>query len=328
MKPKILVTREVFDETLDFLKAQFDVESNQADRLYGREELIARLQGKDGAQTASSDRIDAQVLDKCRSLKAVCNTAVGYNNIEVDACTRYGVMVTNTPGVLTDSVADYSMGLIIATCRRMTEGEAYLRRGEWKGTFLKQLLGQDVHGATLGIFGFGRIGQAIARRARGFDMKILYHSRSRAAAEAESESGAVYVGKEELLRRADVVLLILPFTPETQHFIGTRELALMKPSAVLVNMARGGIVDDAALIEALKKRTIWAAGLDVYENEPKLNPEFLGLSNVVLSPHIASASEPTRKAMAMAAARNLAAALSGRTPPNLLNPDYSKFVKA
>ena len=327
MKQKILITREVFDETIDFLKSQFEVESNQADRLYARDELIAKLQGKDGVQTSSSDRIDAELLDQCPTIRAVCNTAVGYNNIDVDACTGHGVMVTNTPGVLTDSVADYSMGLIIATCRRMTEGEAYLRKGEWKGTFLKQMLGQDVHGATLGIFGFGRIGQAVARRARGFDMKILYHSRSRAAADAERESGAVYTGKEALLRTADVVLLILPFTPETQHFIGAKELALMKPAAVLVNVARGGIVDDAALIDALKKKTIWAAGLDVYENEPRLNPGFLELGNVVLSPHIASASEPTRKAMAMTAAKNLAAALSGQTPPNLLNPDYRNFLK-
>ena len=327
MKQKILVTREVFDETIDFLKSRFEVESNQADRLYAREELIAKLQGKDGVQTQSSDHIDAELLDRCPTIRAVCNTAVGYNNIDVDACTRHGVIATNTPGVLTDSVADYSIGLIIATCRRMTEGEAYLRKGEWKGTFLKQMLGQDVHGATLGIFGFGRIGQAIARRARGFDMKILYHSRNRAAADAERESGAVYTGKEALLRSADVVLLILPITPETQHFIGAKELALMKPTAVLVNMARGGIVDDAELIDALRKKTIWAAGLDVYENEPKFDPGFLALKNVVLSPHIASASEPTRKAMAMTAAKNLAAALSGQTPPNLLNPDYRNFLK-
>ena len=327
MKQKILVTREVFDETIDFLSGHFEVESNQTDRLYARDELIAKLQGKGGVQTSSSDRVDAELLDKCPTIKAVCNTAVGYNNIDVDACTRHGVMVTNTPGVLTDSVADYSMGLIIATCRRMTEGEAYLRKGDWMGAFLKQMLGQDVHGATLGIFGFGRIGQAIARRARGFDMKILYHSRSRAAAAAENESGAIHVGKEELLRSADVVLLILPFTPETQHYIGVMELALMKPSAVLINMARGGIVDDAALIEALKKKTIWAAGLDVYENEPKFNAGFLELANVVLSPHIASASEPTRQAMAMTAAKNLAAALFGQAPPNLLNPDYVTYLK-
>lgn len=327
MKKSILVTREVFDETIAFLNGHFDVDANQSDRLYAREELVAKLQGKDGVQASSSDRIDGELLDKCPVLKAVCNTAVGYNNIDVEACTRRGIMVTNTPGVLTDSVADYSMGMIIATCRRMTEGEIYLRTGEWKGSFLKQLLGQDVHGATLGIFGFGRIGQAIARRARGFDMKILYHSRTRAAAGAEQAAHAEYAGKEELLRRADVVLLILPYVPETHHFIGAKELALMKPSAVLVNMARGGVVDDGALVEALRNKTIWAAGLDVYENEPKLNPGLMGLKNVVLSPHIASASEPTRQAMAMTAAKNLAAALSGQTPPNLLNPDYVKFAK-
>src|SRR3954464_5283986 len=328
MKQKILVTREVFDETIEFLSRHFEVEANQPDRLYSKDELTAKLQGKSGVQTQSSDRVDAQLLDQCPGLKAICNTAVGYNNIDIDACTRHGVMVTNTPGVLTDSVADYSMGMIIAPCRRMTEGEAYLRKGEWKGTFLKQMLGQDVHGATLGIFGFGRIGQAIGGRARGFDMKILYHSRTRAALEDETEAGAVYTSKDALLQQADVVLLILPFTPETQHFISARELALMKPSAVLINMARGGIVDDAALIDALKKRKIWAAGLDVYENEPKVNPGFLQLDNVVLSPHIASASEPTRKAMAMTAAKNLVAALSGKTPPNLLNPDYKNFLQA
>ncbi len=324
---KILVTREVFDETIDFLKGYFEVESNQTDRLYARDELIAKLQSRDGVQTYSSDKIDSELLDQCPSIRAVCNTAVGYNNIDVEACTRRGVMVTNTPGVLTGSVADYAMGLIIATCRRMTEGEAYLRNGEWKAAFLKQMLGRDVYGSTLGIFGFGRIGQAIARRARGFDMKILYHSRNRAAPEAERESGATYVAKEELLRKADIVLLILPLAPDTQHYIGAKELALMKPTAVLVNIARGGIVDDAALIAALKNKTIWAAGLDVFENEPRFNPGFLELKNVVLSPHIASSSEPTRKAMAMTAAKNLAAALSGQTPPNLLNPDFRNFLK-
>jgi glyoxylate/hydroxypyruvate/2-ketogluconate reductase len=327
MKPQILVTREVFDETIDFLKTRFEVESNQSDRLFSRDELAAKLQGKTGVQTSSSDKIDDELLARCPGIRAVCNTAVGYNNIDVEACTRRGVMVTNTPGVLTESVADYSMGMIIATCRRMTEGEAYLRSGNWKGSFLKQMLGQDVHGATLGILGFGRIGQAIARRARGFAMKILYHSRNRADAAAERESGANYVGKEELLRTADVVLLILPYTPETHHYIGAKELSMMKPTAVLVNMARGGIVDDAALVAALRSRTIWAAGLDVYENEPKFNPDLLELKNVVLSPHIASASEPTRKAMAMTAAKNLAAALDGQTPPNLLNPGYAKHVR-
>jgi gluconate 2-dehydrogenase len=327
MNKRILVTREVFDETIAYLKGHFEVEANQDDRLYSRDELIAKLQGKDGMQSSSSDRIDGELLDRCPSVRAVCNTAVGYNNIDVDACTRRGVMVTNTPGVLTDSVADLSMGLVIATCRRVTEGEAYLRTGQWKGSFLKQMLGQDVHGATLGIVGFGRIGQAIARRARGFDMKILYHSRKRVDAAVEKEASVTYATKDDLLRRADIVLLILPYSPETHHFIGARELALMKRSAVLVNMARGGIVDDGALVEALKAGTLWAAGLDVYENEPRVNPGLLGLANVVLTPHIASATTPTRQSMAMTAARNLAAALNGQSPPNLLNPDFRNFAR-
>ena len=328
MKPRILVTREVFEETIEYLARHFEVDANQSDQSYTRDQLVAKLQGCVGMQSASSDKIDAELLDRCPGLLAVCNTAVGYNNIDVEACTRRGVMVTNTPGVLTDSVADYAMGLVIAACRRMAEGEHYLRNGEWQRVFLKQLMGQDVHGATLGIFGFGRIGQAIARRARGFDMKILYHSRNRADAAAERDVQATYAGKEELLRKADVVLIILPYSPQTHHFIGAAELAIMKPTAVLVNVARGGIVHDEALIAALKARTIWAAGLDVYENEPNFHRGFLELKNVVLSPHIASSSEPTRKAMANTAAKNLVAALHGETPPNLLNPDCVKVRAA
>ena len=260
------------------------------------------LQGADGVQITSTERVDDELLGKCPTLKAVCNTAVGYNNIDVDACTRRGVMVTNTPGVLDNSVADYAVGLMIATCRRMCEGERYLRAGEFKGVYLKQTLSHDVHGATLGIFGFGRIGQTIAKRVSGFDMNILYHTRKRVAPDIETKYAARYVDKQELLRQADIVMLILPYSPDTHHYIGADELALMKPSAVLVNMARGGIVDDAALVDALKNKTIWAAGLDVYENEPKFNPGFLQLENVVLSPHIASAAEPTRRAMSMTAA--------------------------
>ena len=324
---KVVVTREVFDETIECLEKHFSVVSNQQDRLFPRDELIDMLQGADGMQSYSSDRVDDELLAKCPAIRAVCNTAVGYNNIDVDACTRRGVMVTNTAGVLDDSVADYAIGLMIATCRRMTEGERYLRAGEWKTVYLKQTLGQDVHGATLGIVGFGRIGQAIAKRARGFDMKILYHTRNRVAADVERKLGSSYVNLNELLTQSDVVMLILPYTSETHHYIGAAQLAMMKPSAVLINMARGGIVDDAALIDALRKRTIWAAGLDVYENEPRLDPGFVELENAVLSPHIASASEPTRRAMAMTAARNLVAALSGEVPPNLLNPEYRKYLK-
>jgi gluconate 2-dehydrogenase len=325
---KIVITRGIFDDAVEYLEQHFSVVSNQQDRVYTNNELVEMLQGVDGVQTQSSDRIDGEFLDKCPTVRAVCNTAVGYNNIDVDACTRRGVMVTNTPGVLDNSVADYAVGLMIATCRRMCEGERYLRAGEFKGVYLKQTLSHDVHGATLGIFGFGRIGQTIAKRVSGFDMNVIYHTRNRVAPDIEHKYGARYVDKQELLRQSDIVMLILPYSPDTHHFIGADELALMKPSAVLLNMARGGIVDDAALANALKNKTIWAAGLDVYENEPKFNQAFLDLENVVLSPHIASAAEPTRRAMSMTAAKNLAAALSSGEPPNLVNPDFRNFVKS
>ena len=324
---KIVITREIFDDAVEYLEQHFSVVSNQQDHVFAQDEMVEMLQGVDGVQTASSDHVDDEFLGKCPTLKAICNTAVGYNNIDVDACTRRGVIVTNTPGVLSDSVADYAIGLMIATCRRMCEGERYLRAGEFKATYLKQTLGHDVHGATLGLFGFGRIGQTIAKRASGFDMNIIYHTRNRVAPDIEKKYAVRFVDKQELLRQSDVVLLILPYSQDTHHYIGADELALMKPSAVLANMARGGIVDDAALIAALKSGTIWAAGLDVYENEPRLNPGFLELENVVLSPHIASSSEPTRRAMSMTAAKNLVAALSSGEPPNLVNPDYRKFVK-
>jgi gluconate 2-dehydrogenase len=214
--------------------------------------------------------------------------------------------------------------LTLATCRRLTEGEALLRRGEWHGTHLKQLLGVDLHHATVGICGFGRIGQVIAQRLQGFEPKILYYSRNRVAPEIERELKATHTAKDDLLRRSDIVILILPYAEETHHFIGARELGLMKRTGVLINMARGGIVDDAALVEALKAKRIGAAGLDVYENEPKLNPGLLGPTNVVLSPHIASASESTRQAMAMTAAKNCVAALTTGNPPNLVNPEVRR----
>ncbi len=324
MKASVLVSREVFDETLAMLAEHFEVESNQADVRRNADELARALADKDGAVISTSDKIDGALLDQCPKLKVISNVGVGYNNLDLPALTARGIMATNTPGVLTDSVADYTFGLVIATCRRMTEGENYLRAGEWKSTYLKQMLGMDVHGATLGIVGMGRIGQAVAKRASGFDMNILYHNRQRLTPAEEKQFGAHYRGKHDLLREADIVVLLTPYSPESHHMIGAPELALMKSSAVLINVARGGIVDDAALIDALKSKRIHAAGLDVFENEPALNPGFLGLKNVVLSPHIASASEPTRKAMANTAARNCIAALTTGTPPNLVNPEVKR----
>lgn len=320
MKPKVLVTREVFTEVLDYLARHFDVEANQADTPLAPEELAERLADKAGAMTAITDRIDAPLLARCPQLKAVCNIAVGYNNIDVPACTARGVMVTNTPGVLDDATADFTWALLLAAARRLTEAEAWLRAGEWKGWKLKQFLGADVHGATLGIVGLGRIGRAVAKRARGFDMKVLYHNRERVDAAVERELNAVYAPLDELLAASDFVTLHVPYSQATHHLIGAAELARMKRSAILINAARGGVVDDAALVAALREGRLAAAGLDVFENEPKLLPEFLELKNVVLAPHIASSSASTRLKMAQTAAENLVAALTTGKPPHLVNP--------
>lgn len=320
MRPRVLVTREVFADTLDYLGARFDVSENQADIVMSPQALAERLKDKIGALTTISDRIDAALLECCPDLKAVCNIAVGYNNIDVAACTARRVMVTNTPGVLDSATADFTWTLILATARRLTEAEAWMREGLWRGWKLKQFLGRDVGGATLGIVGMGRIGQAVARRARGFDMTVLYHNRHRVDASIEQELGVEYAGLDELLSRADIVTLNVPYTSETHHLISAARLALMKPTGILINVARGGVVDDQALAAALKEGRIAGAGLDVYENEPNLPPELLTLKNVVLAPHIASSTESTRRRMAMMAAENLVAALTGARPPQWLNP--------
>ena len=320
MKPKVLVTREVFEDILEYLSQYFEVTSNQSDVPMDPSALAEKLFDKQGALITLSDRIDADLLSRCPNLKAVCNIAVGYNNIDLDACTRAGVMATNTPGVLDDTTGDFTWALILATARRLTEAEAFLRAGLWDGWKLKQFLGLDVHHATLGIFGLGRIGQVVAKRAIGFEMKILYHDVRRAHPEIEQACRASFVSKEELLSRADVITLHVPYSPATHHLIGRAELKKMKPTAILINASRGGVVDDEALIEALRSGTIAGAGLDVFENEPKLNPQFIHLKNVVLTPHIASSSRATRHRMAMLAAENLVAALTTGKPPNLLNP--------
>lgn len=319
MKPKLLVTREVFDETLAYLGEHCEVQSNQQDVPLDPETLAQRLKGKEGVMCCLTDRIDAPLLACCPELKVVANIAVGYNNIDLAACTARGVMATNTPGVLDDSTADLAFTLMLAAARRLTEVESYIRAGEWTGWRLKQWLGVDVHHATLGIIGMGRIGQVIARRAFGFEMRVIYHNRTRLASDIEQRLGATWVTRDELLAQADFVVLQMPYSPQTHHLIGEAELRKMKSSAILINSTRGGVVDDAALVRALKNGTIRAAGLDVFEGEPKLNPGFLELQNVVLAPHIGSSTEATRRAMAMTAAKNAVAALTGGKPPNLLN---------
>ena len=324
MKQKILVAREVFPEVLERLRQHFEVDDNQADAVLGVEGLKVRLADKAGALTAATDPVTAEVIAAAPQLKAICNFAVGYNNIDLAACSRAGVMATNTPGVLDDTTADLAWALLMATARRLPAAERWLRNGEWKGWQFIQWLGSDIHHATLGILGMGRIGQTVARRALGFDMKVIYHNRTPLAADQASAIRATWVDKETLLREADFLVLMLPYSPATHHSIGAAELALMKPTAHLINVARGGIVDDEALILALRQRRLSGAGLDVFEGEPKFNPGFLELDNVALTPHIGSSSAATRMAMAMTAADNLIAALSGHPPPNLLNPEVLK----
>lgn len=325
MKPKVLVTREVFDETLEYLREHCDVEDNQQDVALAPDALAQRLGDKDGVVCSLTDRIDAPLISKCQKLKVVANIAVGYNNIDVAACTARGIMATNTPGVLDDSTADLAWTLMLGAARRITEVERYIRNGDWKGWRLKQWLGVDVHHATLGIIGMGRIGQAIARRAAGFEMRVLYHNRRRVAEEIELAARATWVSLDVLLRQADFVVLQVPYSKETHHLIGAAELGKMKPTAILINSTRGGVVDDAALIDALRNGTLRAAGLDVFENEPNLNRGFLELDNVVLAPHVGSSTEATRRAMAMTAAKNAVAALTGGQPPNLVNPEAQRL---
>ncbi|MFO7665087.1 MAG: D-glycerate dehydrogenase [Desulfobacterales bacterium] len=320
MKPKILVTRETFDDVLDYLTGHFEVSSNQSDTPMDSHILAKNLADKFGVMTTLMDRVDAALLSGCSALKAVCNIAVGFNNIDIEACSRAGVMATNTPGVLDDSTADFTWALILATARRVVESDAHLRSGQWKGWYLKQFLGADVHHATLGILGFGRIGSKVARRALGFDMTVLYHNTRQADPDLERACNATFVSKDELLARSDILTLHVPYSPSTHHIIGSPELAMMKPGAILINAARGGVIDDAALVEALKSGRLAGAGLDVFENEPALHPALVAMKNVVLTPHIASSSAATRHAMAMLAARNLVAALTTGKPPNLLNP--------
>ncbi|MBX3635219.1 MAG: D-glycerate dehydrogenase [Rubrivivax sp.] len=322
MTQRILVARAIFPETLARLRAHFDVEDNPDDSVPTREQFVERLRDKAGVLTTGGERIDAALLDACPQLRAVCNMAVGYNNIDVPACTARGVVATNTPDVLTETTADMGFALMMAAARRMAEGERYLRAGHWKKWSYDMLIGHDVHGSTLGILGMGRIGQAIARRgALGFGMKVIYHNRSRLAPEAEAPLAARWVDKATLLREADHLVLVLPYSPASHHAIGAAELAQMKPTATLTNIARGGIVDDAALAAALREGRIAAAGLDVFEGEPAVHPGLLEVPNVVLTPHVGSATLTTRRAMADLAADNLIAALTGGRPPTPLNPE-------
>ena len=313
-KPRVLVTRAVFPEHLERLAAHFEVEANQGDEPIPADRLAARLDGIEGLLVTGGDRIDARLLERAPSLRAVSTISVGTNHIDLAACTARGLIVTNTPDVLTETTADFGWALMMAAARRVTESERWLRDGRWRRWALDQFLGADVHHATLGILGMGRIGQALARRAAGFSMRVLYHNRSRLPAAIEAECRASYVSRESLFAEADHVMLVLPYTRENHHTVGAAELSRMKPTATLTNIARGGLIDEEALADALAGGKLGAAGLDVYEGEPNINPRLLELKNVALTPHLGSASRATRGAMGMLAIENLIEALAGREP--------------
>ena len=315
---KVLVTRRLFPEIIARLSQHFEVDYHDDDQAMSPSALAVRVSDKAGMMLVLTDKLDANVIANAPLLKVATNVAVGYNNIDLAACTAAKIMATNTPGVLNETTADMVWTLLMTSARRVVAADKWTRAGGWQSwKFLDPWLGQDVHGATLGILGMGRIGQAVARRAQGFDMRVIYHNRTPQA----DVVGPKWVDKATLLAESDFIVLMVPYSPATHHLIGAAELAQMKPTAHLVNVARGGVVDDAALIEALKNHQIGGAGLDVFEGEPALNPGFFELDNVTLTPHIGSSSRATRMAMAMCAADNLIAALSGKTPPNLLNPE-------
>jgi lactate dehydrogenase-like 2-hydroxyacid dehydrogenase len=325
MKPGILVTKRIFPEAIAFLRERAEVDYEETDDGMPAEELARRIRGKQAIVSNLTDKFTPAVIAGLDGLRVIANVAVGYDNIDVPAATRKGILVTHTPDVLTDTTADFTFALLLAAARRVVEGHHFVHSGQWTKWRVDLLVGQDVHHRTLGILGMGRIGRAVARRATGFSMRILYHDTVRAPESVERELGLTLVSQEQVLRESDFVSLHVPLLPETRHLIARPQLALMKPTAILVNASRGPVVDEEALVDALVRRVIGGAGIDVYEREPKVHPGLLKLEkNVVLAPHIASASLDTRVKMSMMAAENAVAGVEGRRPPNLLNPEAWK----
>lgn len=321
MKPSVYLTRRIQEAVMQRLAAETDFAFNEQNRIATKAELIAGLQGRDALLSTVPDKIDAEVLAASPGLKVVANYGVGFNNIDVAEATERGIIVTNTPDVLTAATADTALGLILAAARRFSEGERMVRAREWKGWEPLQLLGHDVSGATLGVLGFGRIGQAVAHRARAFDMRILYWNRTRLEPGIELELGVEFRERDELFSESDILSVNVAYSPDTHHLVNDDAFARMKPTAVFVNTARGSIVDEKALVRALKSGRIAAAGLDVFENEPQLEPELYDLPNCVLLPHLGSSTIGTRTKMGMLALDNLLAACAGRHPPNCVNPE-------
>jgi lactate dehydrogenase-like 2-hydroxyacid dehydrogenase len=321
MKPAVLVTKRIYPEAIEYLRQHAEVDYAESDDGLSAGELLERIRGKRGVVSQLTDKFTAAVIDQLEGVGVIANVAVGFDNIDVPAATRRKILVTNTPDVLTDTTADFAFALLMAAARRVVEGHQFVLSGKWTKWRIDLLVGQDIHHRTLGIFGMGRIGQAMARRGGGFSMRILYHDAVRAPEAIERDLGLEFVTAERLLRDSDFVSLHVPLMPQTRHMIGAGELRTMKPTAILVNTSRGPVIDEAALAEALEKRVIAGAGIDVFENEPQVHPKLLTLENAVLAPHIASASVDTRKKMSIMAAENAVAALKGQRPANLLNPE-------
>ncbi|WP_312710962.1 D-glycerate dehydrogenase [Stenotrophomonas sp.] len=332
-RPRVWVSQPLFDDVVERLGQYFDLDMTAEVTRYTPSQLAARLAGADGALITLNERIGAAEIANAPRLRAIANVGVGYNNLDVDALSAAGILASNTPDVLTETTADLGFALLMAAARRITESERWLREGQWGQWSFRTMLGADIHGSTLGILGMGRIGQGIARRgALGFGMRVLYHNRSRLPEATEAEVGATYGDLDTLLAQADHLVLVLPYSAASHHIIDAAALAKMKPGATLVNIARGGIVDELALADALANGRLAAAGLDVFDGEPTVRPELLALRNVVLTPHIGSASQATRRAMVQLAVDNLTAALdkgphAGR-PPSAINADAVHAARA
>jgi len=324
-KPKVFVTAQIPDEGLKMISQHCEMQIGNYDGVLPKDVLIDKVKGVDGILCLLADVIDKDVMEAAgKQLKVIANYAVGYNNIDIEEATKRGIMVTNTPGVLTETTADLAWALMMSIARRIVESDKFVREGKFNGWQPMLMLGTDIYGATLGVVGFGRIGQAVARRASGFDMRVLYYSRKRAPEDIEKQLNASFVDLSTLLRESDFVTLHLPLTKETYHLIGEEELRMMKKEAYLINTARGPVIDEKALVKALKNKWIRGAALDVFEKEPQIEPELLELDNVILTPHIGSASYTTRTKMSVMAAENLVKALYGEIPPNLVNTEVLK----
>jgi glyoxylate reductase len=321
MKKRILVTGRLPQDIMTGLAKKYEADINIEDKPFAREKFLEGIRDKEGLLSMITDTVDEEALDRADHLKMIAQFGVGYNNIDVAAATKLGIPVSNTPGVLTDATAELAFALILAISRRLVEGDRMTREGRFRCWAPMLFLGREVTGKTLGVVGMGKIGKAVAQRARCFHMPVLYHNRKRMSESEEKELMAKYVDMKTLLSQSDFISLHVPLTKETRHLIGNKELSLMKPTAYLINASRGPVVDEKALLQALKKKKIGGAGLDVYENEPALTPGLAELDNVILLPHVGSGTLETRFRMASMAVENLIAGLNGKVPPNIVNPD-------